>query len=99
MSKKETGRDSAGAKDAVALGSPAVAKVAVLSVCIFGLIEVLRCFAAELGETIMTHLDIRIDSRRERVGSAVLMTYIGLSSVAVGWAAVSLLVAFLSAAG
>jgi len=42
MSKKETGRDSAGAKDAVALGSPAVAKVAVLSVCIFGLIEVLR---------------------------------------------------------
>ncbi len=47
----------------------------------------------------MTHLDIRIDSRRERFGSAVLMTYIGLSSVAVGWTAVSLLVAFLSAAG
>ncbi len=42
MSKKGTGRDSAGAKGALALGSPAVAKVAVLSVCIFGLIEVLR---------------------------------------------------------
>ncbi len=49
----------------------------------------------------MTHLDSlnsRIDVRRERVGSAVLLTYIGLSSVAVGWAGVSLLVAFLSVA-
>lgn len=47
----------------------------------------------------MTDLDMRIDSRRERVGSAVLAAYIGLSSVAVGWTAVSFLISFLSAAG
>lgn len=44
-------------------------------------------------------LNYRIDSRRERAGSAVLTVYVGLSSVVVGWFAVSALVAFLSAAG
>ncbi|MCH8183805.1 MAG: hypothetical protein IID55_11535 [Proteobacteria bacterium] len=43
MSKKGTGRDSIGGKGAaVASLEPMVTKVAVLSACIFGLIEVLR---------------------------------------------------------